>query len=89
MRTSRTLAGPPLLVGFVGANLIKRLALLPLALPGNAVWRLQHGEIAVDEVLSASVKLSRDLKEFRAERKFSFYSLLEKPESIWHVASEK
>lgn len=74
MRTSRTLAGPPLLVGFVGANLIKRLALLPLALPGNAVWRLQHGEIAVDEVLSASVKLSRDLKEFRAERKFSFSS---------------
>lgn len=76
-------------MGSVGANLIKQLALLPLALPGNAVWRLHHGEIAVDEVLSVSVKLSRDLKELRAEGNFSFYSLLEKPESIWHVASEK
>lgn len=65
-----------MLVGFVGANLIKQLALLPLPLPGNAVWRLQHGETAVDEVLSASVKLSRDLKELRAQGKFSFYSLL-------------
>ena len=76
-------------MGFVGANLIKQLALLPLALPGNAVWRLQHGGIVVDEVLSASVKLSRDLKELRAEGKFSFYSFLEEPESVWHVASEK
>lgn len=76
-------------MGFVGANLIKQLALLPLALPGNAVWRLQHGEMAVDEVLSGSVKLSRDSKKLRAEGKFSFYSLLEKRESIWHVASEK
>jgi len=66
---------------------MKQLAPLPLALPGNAVWRLQYGEIVVDEVLS--VKLSRDLKELRAEGKFSFCSLLEEPESIWHVASEK
>lgn len=82
-------SGPSLLVGFVGANLIKQLAPLPLALPGNAVWRLQHGEIVVDEVLSASVKLSRDLKESRAEGRFSFYSPLEEPESLWHVAFEK
>lgn len=76
-------------MGFVGASLIKQLAPLPLALPGNAVWRLQHGEIVVDEVLSARVKLSKDLKELRADGKFSFYSLLEEPESIWHVVSKK
>lgn len=82
-------SGPPLLVGFVGARLIKQLAPLPLTLPGNAVWRLQHGEIVVDEVLSARVKLSRDLKELRADGKFSFYSLLEEPESTWHGVSKK
>lgn len=56
---------------------------------GNAVWRLQHGEIVVDQVLSSSVKLARDLKELRAQGKFSFYCLLEEPESTWDVVSEK
>jgi len=63
-------------VGFVGANLIKQPALLPFVPPGNAVWRLQHGEIAAAEVLSTTAELSRDLKELRAEGKL-FYSLLE------------
>lgn len=55
---------------FGGANLIKQLAPLPFAWPANEVWRLQHGEIVVDEMLSAGVRLSRDLKELGAEGKF-------------------
>lgn len=62
---------------FVGANLIKQAVLLTFALPGNTVWKLQRGEIIGDEVLSTSAKLSRDLKELRAEGKLLFYSLLE------------
>lgn len=55
---------------FGGANLIKQLAPLPFARPANEVWRLQHGEIVVDEMLSAGARLSRDLKELGAEGKF-------------------
>lgn len=57
-------------MGFGGANLIKQLAPLPFSRPANEVWRLQRGEIVADEMLSASARLSRDLKELRAEGKF-------------------
>lgn len=77
--------GPSLLVGFVGANLIKHLAPLLHALPGNAVWRAQHGEAAVDEVLSASVKLSRDLKEQRGSSRFILFLRNLSPLGVLHL----